>query len=111
AKNVGNPSPQKQFTSETQGLCPGPGLDVHRLKAVLWHQIKDLEEMGHQPDDEAGSRAIGDNYVGILELRTEPADWAAVRFPRKQMDGVGCGDQAGERGGYQRLVNRPGATN
>jgi hypothetical protein len=108
AEHVGDAGPEKQLPRQAQRPCLGPRFDVHYLKAVRRHKVKDFEQMGDHADDEACGRAVGDDNVRVFELVAVGSGWSKVGLSGKGVDGVGGAHEAGERCCPKRLVNGTG---
>jgi hypothetical protein len=109
AEHVGDAGPVKQLPRQAQCLCLGPRLDVHYLKAVRRHEIKDFEQVGNHSDNKACGRAIGNDNMGVLELMAVAPEWPKIRLSCECIDSVGCADEAGEGRRPERLVNGTGS--
>lgn len=109
AKYVGNACLVEKLAREAQGLCPGPRLDVHQLKAVLRSQVEDLEELGDHCDNETRGGPIGDHNVRVLVRRTKCLPRPSVRLPGQRVHSVDCRDDATEDGRDLGLVHPTGS--
>lgn len=109
-KDVRHARVEQQLPRQAQRRDARPGLNVDDLAAALGHDVRHLQKMHRQRDEEARSRPVGEDAAWVAQ---SSADRAVVRRRRRRREqrgeDVGDAAQGGQGRGPEGLVDAAGA--